>query len=850
LSNAGELTVAAIAGLKALFSLSALGALEAYTHPVPAIVFYSIVTLYAVPGVYLVVMGRVDARATPLGMFLLLVASSFSTRFLEVGSIAVPYLAPLLGLLRRIPVESLLAYFLWCFVRDYPRKPVQRRARVENMVTISLAVGLVLLSINVVRSADILRPINDATQFIATNSSFYWVLVFGLMMPALPYALSKARWAKPDERRRVRILMASLALGFTPTLIVVLLYGTWPPFAAWLDRPEGLRRAGLIIYPALLAIPIATSYAVLVHQALDVRLLVRRALRYALARYSILLLAALPFAALIVLLYSRRNDALSAILSSPSGGLILGGLLVGLIMLRGRRFLIDALDRRFFREQYDARRVLGALVERVPAVRNPADIESVLVREINLALHLDSVHFLVLDAVTNTFTSPTMRIRSLDAGSHVAHRLRSARTAVDVEWHHSNAWPHRLPEFEQQWIIDSGAKILVPIQSDNDDLIGILSLGEKRSELPFSSEDRLLLLTIGGALALRLQREAASTHSPRSHSSPDQDEAATECMRCGLVGPPPLGACHVCGGMTRIAPVPPLLAGKFKLRSRLGQGGMGVVYLASDITLSREVAIKTLPRISPSRAARLRREARAMAAVMHPNLALIFGAESWKGAPMLVVEYLPGGTLELMKRAGPMPSSEAVRIILAVTSGLGRLHATGILHRDIKPSNIAFAADGTAKLLDFGLAHVLRMATVEKQEQVGTVDRSFSTQIHTFDAGMIAGTPAYLSPEAVAQGAPDASWDLWALSIVLYELLAGTNPFAGAHFFATIARVAKAELPDVREHAPNTPAALAQFLKDALAADPRERPGSVREFGDRLSQLVPQGSQPVIASRF
>ena len=157
-----------------------------------------------------------------------------------------------------------------------------------------------------------------------------------------------------------------------------------------------------------------------------------------------------------------------------------------------------------------------------------------------------------------------------------------------------------------------------------------------------------------------------------------------------------------CGPAYVATEIPKLLAGKFRLTRRLGAGGMGVVYLARDLRLERDVAIKILTESSAVRLVGLKPEAWAMATVTHPGVAQIHGVEFWRGRPFLIVEFLPGGTLEDRLRDGPIAPAEAVSVVATLADALAALHAKGFLHGDIKPSNIGFTAEGSAKLLDSG----------------------------------------------------------------------------------------------------------------------------------------------------
>jgi serine/threonine-protein kinase len=256
---------------------------------------------------------------------------------------------------------------------------------------------------------------------------------------------------------------------------------------------------------------------------------------------------------------------------------------------------------------------------------------------------------------------------------------------------------------------------------------------------------------------------------------------------------------------------------------------MGVVYRARDTHLERDVAVKTLPHVSSPAAVRLRREARSVAAATHPNLALIYGAETWRGRPMLVFEHLAGGTLADRISSGPVPVAEVMQIGVALAGALVAIHRVGLLHRDIKPSNIGFTADGVVKLLDFGLARVL---TSIAEPASG---RAIAGEVPVTTDSLLQGTPLYMSPEALLGAAPEAAFDTWSLSMVLYEAVAGAHPWrtglpgaAGSERFV---------IPDVRTFAPGTPARVADVLREALALDRSNRPRNASELERRLRGL-------------
>jgi serine/threonine protein kinase len=231
----------------------------------------------------------------------------------------------------------------------------------------------------------------------------------------------------------------------------------------------------------------------------------------------------------------------------------------------------------------------------------------------------------------------------------------------------------------------------------------------------------------------------------------------------------------------------------------------------------------------------------AMAAVAHPHLATIYGIELWRGIPLLIVEYF-SETLHDRLRRGPLRPNDAIQIGIDLAEALEALHTSGILHRDVKPSNIGFTASGTPKLLDFGLAKVVRHTRAGQEADSLQTTASAGPPDQLADSVssplQMIGTPLYLSPETVQLKPPDAGVDLWALALIIYESIAGRHPMRAPTVTETMMRIAKAQAPDVREHRPECPPALATFLQQALHADRRRRPATARAFRLELQGML------------
>jgi predicted Ser/Thr protein kinase len=219
--------------------------------------------------------------------------------------------------------------------------------------------------------------------------------------------------------------------------------------------------------------------------------------------------------------------------------------------------------------------------------------------------------------------------------------------------------------------------------------------------------------------------------------------------------------------------------GAFQVTREIGRGGMGIVYLAHDMRLGRDVAIKALPRDLPAdgrRRERLRREARAAAALAHPNIAVVYALEEEGDEIFLVTEYVRGRTLRDELADGALPPARLIDTAIEITRAVGAAHEEGIVHRDLKPDNVMRTPTGAIKILDFGLA---RAMVSWADEDLATLTRS----------GTLLGTPAYMAPEQIRGGRVDARTDLFAVGVMFYELASGVHPFDGTAVGLTLHRI-------------------------------------------------------------
>jgi hypothetical protein len=814
-----------------------------------------LVLAFSATGIVLIAAHTKDQRAVWLGCILLLTAAPFAETLAGWGAGARPLFRTSLLLLERVPVVPLLAVFCWLFVRHFPVETTSRAGlRVLQVATrMSLAVAIVLVLSNL---SEIVWPgpagaAHDLRSTISRQSdrSLYWPLIIATGLPAFAFLAWKTRSARVAERRRARMFVTGLVLGFLPIGLTVLLEALSPAYARLVTGSAG-EWVAYLVFLSLVAVPLVTAYSVMVDRVVEIRLVIRSALQYALAKYTLLAIVAVPLAGMAWYLYRHRDRTLLELVSGPGVLLLAAAAVAASIMLQTRHRALKALDRRFFREQYDSRRILNELADRCRKAATVDELVSLVCREVDRALHLDYVTVLLATPDGSVLRSPDGRIRPLSPSSGLAFLAKGDTAPLLVDLENDDSTLRRLPEEERTWLVDSGFGLLVPLNAGDGSLQGLIGLGHKLSELPFSREDRLLLEAIGASVSLTVEnrrlRDSASSAAkqarpvtPQPDRRVDDTRPAMECEGCGRVYPPDTAVCD-CGADLDPSLVPFVLSGKFQLDRRLGRGGMGVVYRGLDMDLGRHVALKTLPHVGPDDAARLRREAKAMAAVQHENLAIIFGAETWFGTPILVVELLAGGTLAERLRNGRVAYPRALEIGIALARGIEHLHRAGVLHCDIKPSNIGFTRDDVPKLLDFGLATILRerLASGNTTTRSGSAMGRFAAVTPIGDPGVLhfGGTPRYMSPEAMAGHPPQQASDVWSLSVVLFEMIAGRPPFDGASL-AAIAESILGAPPDIRVHCPACPPSIADFFTRALSNRTSERPATAVDLGRELSLL-------------
>jgi len=269
-----------------------------------------------------------------------------------------------------------------------------------------------------------------------------------------------------------------------------------------------------------------------------------------------------------------------------------------------------------------------------------------------------------------------------------------------------------------------------------------------------------------------------------------------------------------------MALVPGTRLGHYEVIAPLGSGGMGEVYRARDTRLGREVAVKVLPadRLSdPARRARFVEEARAASSLNHPRIVTIHAIESAEGFDFIVMELVPGKSLDALIPRHGMRLGEALRLAIPLADALAAAHAAGIVHRDFKPANVIVTPEGVAKVLDFGLAKLTQ------GEDVGQDSTTLDAPAKLSDPGAVAGTPAYMSPEQAAGAVVDARSDIFSFGAVLYEMVTGRRAFAGGSSAEVLAALLKDQPPPPTDVVPDVPKELERIILRCLRKEPSRR---------------------------
>lgn len=634
-----------------------------------------------------------------------------------------------------------------------------------------------------------------------------------------------------DERRRLRWVLWGTIAGVAPflgvaviRLIAIGVPSLVPMIAPWI----------FVANTATIIIPVSFAYAIAKHHVFDITVALRRGVQYLLAQNALRGLVSLPLLALAAGIVRHRNEPIGQLLLSHSRYLYLA---VGAALsLQFRGQLSRWIDRRFFREAYDRERMLLNLMSDAERLDSGSTVSKLVSHELQSAFHPTCLFVWYREAAASNLTlayssGGYIHTAQLSLDSPLAMLARRASGVIELPVIDGGA----LPNADRAWLDEAGVRLIVPMIGADHYLAGMLMLGDKKSEEPYSPDDLTLLRAIARQIAVgrenmrlkeRVDQDRRIRHDVLAHLETRHVSLLKECPSCGACYDASASTCASDGAELQLSlPVERTIDGKYRLDRLLGKGGMGAVYEAADLRLGRAVAMKImLGRAFGDRHAlrRFEREAQASARLAHPNIVTVFdfGAAGATGA-YIVMELVRGRTLRAeLERPGRVPPQRAAHWFEQICAAVAAAHRERIVHRDLKPENVMIvdAAAGSVKVLDFGLA---KITSLDAEDSAGLTQ-----------PGVVIGTAGYMAPEQLTAGTMDERTDIFALGVMAAETVTGQRPFRGRTSSELLTAILNDPLALGGEGAAWR--RLESILQRAVAKDPSARFASVDEFAAEM----------------
>jgi len=653
---------------------------------------------------------------------------------------------------------------------------------------------------------------------------------------------------EPDQHRRMKWVVYGSLLGILPEVIILV--------ARFILVSAGFGQVlsgdtfvamNQVANAAIGIVPITWGYAIIKHRVFDTTVVARRGLQYLLARNVLQILFALPLIALGYTIISNRNQTISDIVSDNPVYLSL--IAIAGVGLRFRRQLKDRIDRKFFREAYDQERILLGLIDEIKELNSMSEISKLVSIEIDSALHPRNVYAFYREEERRDLTLGYSS-GGRSQGVHIPETSYLLRTMERLASVQEYPFSHEadLPPKEKEWLDQLDVSLIVPMCGTDQRPIGLLLLGEKKSEEPYSASDRRLLQAIAREIAIvhenallraRVGKEQKIKREVLARFEDQKINLVKECPSCGTCFDSSAEICDKDATELNLSlPVERTIEGKYRLERLIGKGGMGAVYQATDLRLDRNVAIKIMLGNmfgDPLALRRFEREARTSARLNHSNIIAIhdYGAIGSHGA-YLVMELVPGITLrQELALAGNIDPVTAAEYFDQIMEGVKAAHAAAVIHRDLKPENILISKDHDKrqiKILDFGLAKVT---------QVDVTNSSLTAR------GSLIGTFGYMSPEQLTGEEVDERSDIFSIGVMVVEALTGRRPFSGRTHAELLTAVLQGSYH--LECDSTELKCLDEALQKCLAKDPAERFASAAKA---QQELIPAIRNCTVVSAF
>src|SRR5215831_18118310 len=544
------------------------------------------------------------------------------------------------------------------------------------------------------------------------------------------------RGLSQQEKRSVGVILVATLIAAAPLIgiqaLTLLLSGPPNPLASGPMNRLGasLMQLGWLSVARLATawiLPPAWAYAILRHQVIPIRLMIRRSVQYLLAKSALRILIALPVIGLLLEMVSHRNRTLTELVFRNSIYSYLLLITAAVVILVFHLRLRNWIDRKFFREVYNQERILLQLIESVKGCDSIAEMSKCVTEQIEQAFHPECVCLFYREEHTRDL-SLSHASSELTEGLRIPEQfellsfMERAGGAQDSPLTEESG----LPQKELDWLKQLGTQLIVPVTGTGKRLDGLMLLGRKKSEVPYTRGDRELLQSLANQIAIvyenvrlkeQVDRERRVRNEVLARIEDRQINLLKECPRCATCYDSSERFCELDNSELSLSlPVERTIDHRYRLKKVIGKGGMGAVYQAEDLRLNRKVAVKILIGKwfgADESLRRFEREAQVLARLNHPNIITTFdyGVLETDGA-YLVMELLTGETLGMeLRRERALAPAVAADLLNQILDALESAHGARIIHRDLKPENIFLTLDNDRnpriKILDFGLAKIL-----------------------------------------------------------------------------------------------------------------------------------------------
>lgn len=753
---------------------------------------------------FLLFSGKREAqRAHTFGWVALLSATSFARD--GIRYLAEEVSPELFRIPEHLALDAFFPFYLFLFSVQFPRAFLPRRAAllINILREVLLLVGITLFLFNLLRFAFPAYSLFEEFN-VRNRTGTYSAVLYASALPALAVLLYRTRFANKSERNRVKVFVVGLLVSLVPPLIFIVVTSISPAAAEFVLSESVEPFIFPLMQTFVISAPLLTSYAVLVENILPVNVILNRTLRFALGKLFFYILLLAPVALTILYLYLSSALELGVIFSTLNGLFLLIAIAIAVVVFVIRKSARLYLEKLFFRSEFDGYSLLTEFHREITESLSPEDLSESLSSILQRSVLPETASLLVLSR-DKFLVDPTGKLGTVDIESKLGKAIAGKSGFLSVQIPISDS-----DQEGARWVYSAGIKATYPVILD-EKLYGVLCLGNKKSELAYDLTDERFISSVAQLIAGKIARMT------EEQLDIDLGNSTVYCLACGKVREEEVETCTNCNSVQCAHTGLPILVNNQYYMERYLGGSMGAVYLVEDIVLQRKVVLKTIAIERSEELAFLRNEAKLMASVHHPQIAIIYDYISYQSLPILVCEYLAGGSLDQRIVSEKMPIQQTLRLAAAVANALGHLHENGIVHGDVKPSNIGFDLQDSPKLLDFGLSTFLT--------------RSLDDGISKLEIG---GTVAYMSPEQLSGAEPGPGSDLWSLTVCILECLLGSGFLSEVdikEMHYELNRIAK----DIdAQYDP-----VHQFFSTALSEDEATRPQSSEEYLFLIRQSFP-----------